>query len=132
MKNNPSRSERREIERLRAIGVSGNSRNLFKNKKISGQKEFILNTYFKITIVPLIFIVIIYFMSFSVKSIVFLGNTGDLVATLFGICLGLTASFTGALIMCEPFPYYENGYKSIVKAVTIVIFVVFLIMVANN
>lgn len=71
-------------------------------------------------------------MSLTVKSIVFLGDTSSIAAILFSICLGLTVSFTAALIICEPIPITDTDYKSIVKLVTIIIFILFLSMVAHS
>ncbi|AXJ14104.1 hypothetical protein [Streptococcus pluranimalium] len=120
MKNNPTRSEKREIERLKAMEPS------------AGRKGFILNTYFKITIVPLILTGIIYSMSFKVKSIIFLGDTFDIASILFSICLGLTVSFTGALVICEPMCGNDIDYKADVTMVTIIIILLFLTLVSNG
>ena len=135
MKNNPTRSERREIERLRKIGLSDTNWNLSVNKNFLGlpeHKKFVLKTYLNITVIPLIFTGILHYMSLTVKSIVFLGDTSSIVAILFSICLGLTVSFTAALIICEPIPITDTSYKSIVKLVTIIIFLLFLSMVAHS
>lgn len=143
MKTNPTRSERREEERLRQFDfqmLSKRKKSHSHNRKQveSTRERFILKSYLNITVIPLAFSWIMFSMpsilqSFDDKRIMFAELLETTASTIFYISLSLTLSFTISLFIVRSIKDLDdNAYKSYVKFSTIIILTLFWGMVANR
>lgn len=135
MKNNPTRSERREEKRLRRMNsmITISDFQLIKSTK---HKEFILKSYLNITIIPLFFSVLIYttpflLQSFDIQTTIFEKYLIGIISMILCASLSTTLIFTGALYFVGAAEDLSiDQYKSYVRLTTVIMLAIFWAFVA--